>query len=89
MLNVEVIYVPAGQKAIHVRCVFVPGMTVGEVLETSGLRVSNPEITGLSVGIFANTVALDTRVKPGDRIEIYRPLLIDPKEKRRQRARSI
>lgn len=39
----------------------------------------------LQVGIFSQKCSLDHRLEPGDRIEIYRPLLVDPKERRRQR----
>jgi len=40
----------------------------------------------LQAGIFGVTCKLDQPVKEGDRIEIYRPLVHDPKEARRQRA---
>ena len=59
------------------------GATVRDVLEKSGLL---PLVEG-KVGIFGKTVQVDARVAHGDRIEIYRPLAVDPKEARRQRAR--
>lgn len=41
---------------------------------------------GMAVGIFSKKVTLDTPVSDGDRIEIYRPLLVTPKERRRNKA---
>ncbi len=61
---------------------------MAEAISKSGLLQSHPETAGMAVGIFAKLVSLNTEVKAGDRIEIYRPLLIDPKENRRQRARK-
>lgn len=87
MMYVDVVYVPLLEKPIQRRVAYSVGLTVAAVLEQSGLMETHPEIAQLSVGIFSTAVSLDTRVKPGDRIELYRPLLIDPKEKRRQRAR--
>ena len=88
MVDVEVIYVPINQQTIHVRLTLAEGSTVFDALQESGLYMSHPEVKAMSVGIFAKIVALNTVVKSGDRLEIYRPLLIDPKEKRRQRARQ-
>lgn len=88
MVNVELVYIPVNQRTIHLHLVVAVGATVAEVLQQSGLLQSHVEIKDMSVGIFAKPVSLNTVVKSGDRIEIYRPLVIDPKEKRRQRARQ-
>jgi uncharacterized protein len=64
-------------------------MTVEQAIVDSGLLQQCPEIN-LSinpVGIFSKKCALSDTVKPGDRIEIYRPLVINPKEARRLRAK--
>ena len=53
---------------------------VRDALAASGLQ-------GNQVGIFGKRVAMDTRLADGDRVEIYRPLKLDPKEARRRRAR--
>lgn len=84
--KIEIVYVPVNQSPIHKQLAYIDGATVGHMLDLSGLVLVYPEIAQLTVGIFGQSVALDTPVKAGDRIEIYRPLLIDPKEKRRQRA---
>jgi hypothetical protein len=86
MVEVELVYVPTEHEAIHLRFPFNPGQTVADLLRHSGLLESHPETKGFPIGIFGSLVNLETKVKPFDRVEIYRPLLIDPKEKRRQRA---
>lgn len=61
-----------------------PGSTVGDALAASGLDLSPEKYV---VGIFGRRAALDTPLSSGDRVEIYRPLAMDPKEARRRRAR--
>lgn len=64
------------------------GLTVREALERSGVLEEFPEINldVNKVGIFARPVKLDQPVSEGDRIEIYRPLIADPKEVRKKAA---
>lgn len=88
MATIEVVYIPLSQSALHVNLEFAAGMTVANALEQSGLLKLYPELTTMSIGIFARIVSLDTVLKPGDRVEVYRPLLISPMEKRRQRAKQ-
>jgi putative ubiquitin-RnfH superfamily antitoxin RatB of RatAB toxin-antitoxin module len=66
------------------------GATVADAIERSGIRTARPdiEIRADRLGIFSRKVAPDTRLRDGDRVEIYRPLLIDPKEARRKRAQA-
>ncbi len=65
-----------------------PGTTVRAAIEASGLLARFPEIDLASqkVGIHGKLTALDALLADGDRIEIYRPLVIDPKEARRRRV---
>jgi len=65
-----------------------PGATIGEAIEKSGVLEAFPDInlTTQPVGIFAKKKTLDTVLRARDRIEIYRPLVADPKESRRKRA---
>lgn len=88
MVSVEVVYVPLKGPLFHQKINVRAGATVGEVLEQSGVCSLYPETKGLAIGIYAKPVPLTTVVKSNDRIEIYRPLLLDPKEKRRQRAKT-
>jgi uncharacterized protein len=55
------------------------GATVRDALAASGLEAH-------ACGIFGKRVALDRKLAEGDRVEIYRPLALDPKEARRWRA---
>jgi len=66
------------------------GETVLDVVMKSGLREAFPEyeIDRLAVGIWGREVRRDQVVKENDRIEIYRPLQLDPREARRQLALS-
>ena len=64
------------------------GATVYEALVESGLYDGFPHAKDLPVGIFSKEVNITHVLFDGDRIEVYRPLLIDPKEKRRHRAKA-
>lgn len=64
------------------------GATVADAIEQSGIRTSRPdlEIHDDRLGIFSRKASPATELRDGDRVEIYRPLRIDPKEARRKRA---
>jgi uncharacterized protein len=66
-----------------------PGSTAEDVVRASGILELFPEIdlTRQAVGIYGRLVDLGDPVRAEDRVEIYRPLIADPKEVRRQRAR--
>ncbi len=67
-----------------------PGTTVEQVIRACGILARFPEIdvSQAAVGIFGERAALADVVEQGDRVEIYRPLIADPKETRRRRARK-
>ena len=67
-----------------------PGTSLMDAIEQSGIREHFPNllIEPDKVGIFGRKVGPDYQLKAGDRIEIYRPLIADPKEVRRERARQ-
>jgi putative ubiquitin-RnfH superfamily antitoxin RatB of RatAB toxin-antitoxin module len=78
-LRVEVVHArPDGAAVVKIR--LPDGSTVRDALAASGLK-------GVQVGIFGKRVTMDTRLEEGDRVKIYRPLAMDPKEARRRRAR--
>jgi putative ubiquitin-RnfH superfamily antitoxin RatB of RatAB toxin-antitoxin module len=86
-ISVEVIYaLPAQQPLLQVQ--LVEGATVEDAIRASGVLDAFPEIdlTKNKVGIFSKLVKLDEAVRDRDRVEIYRPLIADPKEVRRKRA---
>jgi hypothetical protein len=86
-INVEVIYaLPTQQPLLRVK--LAEGATVEDAIRASGVLDTFPEIdlTRNKVGIFSKLVKLDEKVRDRDRVEIYRPLIADPKEVRRKRA---
>ena len=64
------------------------GATIRDVINQSGVLIQFPEIdlTLQKVGIFSEAKNLADKVKAGDRVEIYRPLVMDPKDARKKRA---
>ncbi len=86
-LNVEVVYaLPEKQYLRQVK--LAQGSTVEQAIAASGLLElrSDIDLSKNKVGIFSRPVKLSDEVNEGDRVEIYRPLIADPKELRRQRA---
>jgi putative ubiquitin-RnfH superfamily antitoxin RatB of RatAB toxin-antitoxin module len=65
-----------------------PGTTIGQAIEQSGVLEAFPDInlTTAPVGIYAKKKTLETVLRERDRVEIYRPLVADPKDSRRRRA---
>lgn len=86
-LRVEVVYARVGHQEV-VYLVLPPGATLRDAVDASGLLARHPEIDPESqpFGVFGERAAADTVLEDGDRIEIYRPLLGDPKQARRKRA---
>lgn len=87
---VEVVYIgPDAQAVIALET--LAGSTVGDAIAQSGVLARHPEIDlqKNQVGIFARRVELTQLLQQGDRIEIYRPLLVDPKQARRAKGRRM
>ena len=86
-VQVVVVYATPGREFIRPMIV-APGTTVGQAIETSGVLASFPDINLVTqpVGIYGKKKTLDTVLRERDRIEIYRPLVADPKDSRRKRA---
>ena len=87
MLEIEIVYGLADRQVLKSMTV-AEGTTVREAALKSGLGVEFPELDlqQAPLGIFGKAVKDETVLRDGDRIEVYRPLLIDPKEARRKRA---
>lgn len=86
-IEVEVVYALPGDQQV-LRVSLPEGVTVREAILRSGVLERHPEL-GLATcvaGIHGERVPLDRTVAAGDRVEIYRPLIADPKETRRRRA---
>jgi uncharacterized protein len=87
-ITAEVVYAAAGKQILR-QVELAEGSTVKQAIDAS-------EITGMlpagvidlhHLGVFARKVAPDHILQNGDRVEIYRPLMLDPMEARRRRAR--
>jgi len=87
--EVEVVYAtPTRQEVIAVP--ITAGCTALQAAQLSGISriFSDMDWSNIRLGIFGRLVNPDHMLTAGDRVEIYRPLLIDPKESRRQRAHT-
>lgn len=86
-MHVEVAYArPDRQRLVTVD--LAAGATARDAVHASGLANEFPEIDveRVPLGVFGRACAGDTVLRAGDRVEIYRPLQVDPKEARRRRA---
>lgn len=86
-IHVEVVYaLVQRQKVVPLN--LPEGTTVQQAIERSGLLAEFPEIdlTKNKLGIWNKLTKADAVLRDKDRVEIYRPLIADPKEVRRQRA---
>jgi len=87
LIDVEVAYATPEQQLII--AVKLPEQATAEsAINASGILSGFPELdkAALNIGIFGSVCKLEQPLKQGDRVEIYRPLVHDPKEARRQRA---
>lgn len=88
-INVLVVYaLPEKQTVIKTK--IAKGANVQDAIDASGIVEQHPELANddLTIGIFSKKVELSHVVTEGDRIEIYRPLTIDPKTARMKRAKK-
>ncbi|MGK0673672.1 MAG: RnfH family protein [Halothiobacillaceae bacterium] len=89
MIPIEVAYALPEQQTL-LRLDVPEGTTAEEAIRRSGILDKHPEIDlGVNkIGIFARLVPGSRVLRAGDRVEIYRPLLADPKAVRKQRAEA-
>jgi putative ubiquitin-RnfH superfamily antitoxin RatB of RatAB toxin-antitoxin module len=86
-INVEVVYgLPEHQVLLALKV--DQGCSILDAIQQSGIVQHFPEIEpeNASVGIFSRAAKLSQELRDGDRVEIYRPLIADPKELRKIRA---
>ncbi len=87
LMTIEVCYaLPAKQELVSVK--LPAGATLAQAVDASGLLQKYPEIDPKKnkFGIYAKLSKPDAPLRDRDRVEIYRPLIADPKEVRKQRA---
>jgi len=87
VMHIEVVLATA-QKQKLIAMDLVAGSTIADAIEQSGIAAmfEDIELDTAKVGIFGQVAARGQKLRDGDRVEIYRPLIADPKEARRQRA---
>lgn len=87
LLSIEVVFARMHQSDI-VRIELPEGSSIKQALEASGLLQKHPQIDleTWKFGVFGKLSRLDTPLRDHERVEIYRPLIADPKEVRRRRV---
>jgi hypothetical protein len=86
LLRVEVLYCPSPGQCDRVSLGLAPGASVGDALRASGLVERHGLAPGsLVAGVWGRKQPLETVLRDRDRVELYRPLQVDPKEARRLR----
>jgi putative ubiquitin-RnfH superfamily antitoxin RatB of RatAB toxin-antitoxin module len=92
-VKVEVCYSPAPGVVDRCELLLPAGSTLWQAVQASGLLQRHPELAGhaadgLNAGIWGRRQPADAVLRNRDRVELYRPLKVDPKEARRQRYRG-
>ena len=89
LLRIEVVYALRAEQVVW-ELEMAEGATVRQAVERSGILKRFPEIdlVRASLGIFGKVVSPNTPLRDGDRVEIYRPLIVEPKHGRRERAQQ-
>ncbi len=86
-MQIEIVYALKYEQFFYTEEVS-DGCTVQNALDKSQLLHDFPDLDISNVGIFARPVKKDDILKNGDRIEVYRPLKVDPKARRRERSKK-
>jgi uncharacterized protein len=86
-LSVTVAYSPRAGEVDEVRLLLPQGATVADALRESGISTRH-DTRQLAVGVWGVLAATSDRLRDRDRVELYRPLLVDPKEARRLRQQK-
>jgi uncharacterized protein len=84
-ISVEVCWSPRAGVVERVALTLPQGSTLAQALDASGLRERYPEIASLECGVWGRKLPPETVLRERDRVEVWRPLVVDPKEARRQR----
>lgn len=89
VIHVEVAYAAAPHLIDRVALRLPAGSTALQALRASGLgdRLDAPALDALALGLWGRAIEPGTVLRDRDRLELLRPLVVDPKEARRQRYR--
>jgi putative ubiquitin-RnfH superfamily antitoxin RatB of RatAB toxin-antitoxin module len=90
MPRVTVAYSPAPRQVLEWAVQLPEGATVRDAVLASGWReaCAGQDVSSLELGVWGRRCPLEQPVREGDRVEVYRPLLVDPKVARRERFRK-
>ena len=88
-LCIELAFSPAPRQILSLHLDMPAGSTVADALKASGwANEMGLSVQTLRCGVWGRVRPLDTPLRTGDRVEIYRPLTVDPKEARRLRYKK-
>jgi uncharacterized protein len=89
-MRVTVVHSPAAREVLEWTVTVPDGATAADAIEASGLMQARPGLDwrDSGIGIWGRKTTADHALREGDRIEVYRPLLVDPKLARRERFRG-
>lgn len=88
LIGIEVVYAEAQRQVLR-KVEIAANSTVADAIRASGVLDMLPAgFVAAGIGIFGRIVTPASRLRAGDRIELYRPLQADPKDSRRRRARK-
>src|SRR3954471_9415977 len=89
-LHVTVLFSPGPRAMREWALDLAPGSTVADAIAASGLRAEFPalDLDALGVGVWGRKAAPRQLLRDRDRVEVYRPLQVDPKVARRERFRK-
>lgn len=89
-IRVSVLYSPAARAVCEWNLALPEGSTVAQALRASGLGAGFPELDlgNAVMGVWGRKARLDQKLRDQDRVEVYRPLQVDPKVARRERFRK-
>ncbi len=86
-MNIVLVYSPVPRQVREWHLTLPDGATVAEAIAASGIRLEFPalESVRLAAGVWGKKAGLTHKLQARDRVEIYRPLRVDPKVARRER----
>ena len=90
LIRVSLVYSPAARQVFECHLELEPGATVRQAVEASGVLRAFPslDLSQGGVGVWGHKASPSQVLRERDRIEIYRPLVVDPKVARRERFRK-
>lgn len=86
-IHVSVVFSPRAGEVDETELTLAAGATVADALRASGLQERHPDVdlSSLALGLWGASCERSRLLRDRDRVELYRPLRVDPKEARRQR----